>query len=168
MIDIKTELDRKLLEESFSSRRPKLLNNNKTTFKQLKDTFTALLNNGIVKFTKNVPKVDVYLTATDGNWFVSSYLRPEQKYPIGNAMKLRECDTDDKLAMVDYTLNDVVQCLKSIDPVLLNRFLANGSNCIHLSLAFCPCGCPLSGKSKCLVEFKGLDSFNKGKKVGAD
>lgn len=168
MVDIKTELDRKLIEESFSSRRPKLLNNSKTTFKQLKDAFTSLLNNGMVKFTKNVPKVDVYLTTTDGNWFVSSYLRPEQKYPIGNAMKLRECDTDDKLAMAECTLNDVVDCLKSIDHVLLNRFLANGSNCIHLSLAFCPCGCPLSGKSKCIVEFKGLDSFSKGKKVGAD
>lgn len=83
-------------------------------------------------------------------------------------MKLRECDTDDKLAMAECTLNDVVQCLRSIDPVLLNRFLANGSNCIHLSLAFCPCECPLSGKSKCFVEFKGLDSFSKGKKVGAD
>lgn len=77
MVDIKTELDKKLIEESFSSRRPKLLNNSKTTFKQLKDTFTALLNNGMVKFTKNVPKADVYLTTTDGNWFVSSYLRPE-------------------------------------------------------------------------------------------
>ena len=168
MVDIKTELDRKLIEESFSSRRPKLLNNCKTTFKQLKDAFTSLLSNGMLKFTKNVPKADVYLTTTDGNWFVSSYLRPKQKYPIGNAMKLRECDTDDKRAMAECALNDVVKCLKSIDPVLLNRFFANGSNKLLLSLAFHPCGCQLDGKSKCFIEFKGLDSFSNGKKVGSD
>ena len=66
----------------------------------------------------------------DGNWFVSSYLRPEQEYPIGNAMKLREAEGDAKDA-VQKTFDSIAEALKSIDPVLLNRFFANGNNRLH-------------------------------------
>lgn len=88
MVDISKELDKKILEESFSSKKPYIFNDDKTTFKQLKELFTDIFDSRVIKFTKKVPKVDAYLTMKDGNWFVSSYLRPEQEYPIGNAMKL--------------------------------------------------------------------------------
>ena len=88
MVDISKELDRKILKESFSSKKSHIFNDDKTTFKQLKELFTDIFDSRVIKFTKKVPKVDAYLTVKDGNWFVSSYLRPEQEYPIGNAIKL--------------------------------------------------------------------------------
>ena len=99
MVDISKELDKKILEESFSSKKSHIFNDDKTTFKQLKELFTDIFDSRVIKFTKKVPKVDAYLTVKDGNWFVSSYLRPEQEYPIGNAMKLQEAEGDAKDAM---------------------------------------------------------------------
>ena len=64
------------------------------------------------------------------------------------------------------TFNDIVEALKNVDPVLLNRFFANGNNRMHVSLA-CPPECD-SGNSKCFVDFNGIDCFSKGKKVGDD
>ena len=99
MIDIRREIDKNVIGESFSSKKPHIFGNGKTTFKQLKELFTEIFDSRIIKFSKRVPKIDAYLTVKDGNWFVSSYLRPEQQYPIGNASRLNECDDDSSNAV---------------------------------------------------------------------
>ena len=167
MVDISKELDKKILEESFSSKKPHIFNDDKTTFKQLKELFTDIFDSRVIKFTKKVPKVDAYLTMKDGNWFVSSYLRPEQEYPIGNAMKLREAEGDSKDA-VQKTFDSIAEALKSIDPVLLNRFFANGNNRLRISLVCPPEGCSKLYNDKCFTEYGGIDCFCNGKKIGDD
>lgn len=99
MVDIRNEIDKIVLVESFSSKKPHIFNDDKTTFKQLKDLFTSIFDSRVIKFSRKVPKLDAYLTVKDGNWFVSSYLRPEQQYPIGNASKLHESGADSKDAV---------------------------------------------------------------------
>ena len=167
MVDISKELDKKILGESFSARKPHIFNDDKTTFKQLKDIFTDVFDQHVITFTKKVPKIDTYLTVKDGNWFVSSYLRPEQEYPIGNATKLRECENDSKDA-VQKTFESIVESLETLDPVLLNRFFANGNNRLHMSLICPPCGCSKQYNDKCFAQYDGIDCFSDGKKVGND
>ena len=167
MVDISKEIDKKIMNESFSSKKPHLFNNDKTTFKQLKDLFTEVFDTRMLKFSKKVPTVDVYLTAKDGDWYVSSYLRPKQVYPIGNAMKLREADGECGDA-VQKSLQNIVQCLKTIDPVLLNRFFANGNNRMHIKLVCPPDGCSDAYNDVCFASYGGLDCFSKDKKIGDD
>lgn len=167
MVDIGKELDKKLLGESFSSKKPHIFNDDKTTFKQLKDLFTEVFDTRMVKFSKKVPKIDAYLTVKDGDWYVSSYFRPEQEYPIGNAMKLRECDND-SIDSVQKTLGSIVDVLETIDPVLLNRFFANGNNKLRVSLVCPPAGCSKMYNDKCFTEYGGIDCFNGKEKVGDD
>lgn len=167
MVDISKELDSKILGESFSAKKPHIFNDDKTTFKQLKELFTDVFDTRMIKFTKKVPKIDAYLTVRDGNWLVSSYLRPEQEYPIGNAMKLREAEGDSEGA-VQSTLDSIVSAFKTIDPVLLNRFFANGSNRVHISLVCPPEGCSKLYNDTCFAEYGGIDCFSDGNKVGDD
>ena len=110
MIDIRKEIDKSIIGESFSSKKPHIFGDDKTTFKQLKDLFTDIFDTRIIKFSKKVPKVDAYLTVKDGNWYVSSYLRPEQQYPIGNASRLNEEDSSSKDA-VQKTFDGIVESL---------------------------------------------------------
>lgn len=167
MIDIRREIDKNVIGESFSSKKPHIFGNGKTTFKQLKELFTDIFDSRIIKFSKHVPKIDAYLTVKDGNWYVSSYLRPEQQYPIGNASKLNECD-DDSSNAVQQTFENIVKCLKSLDPVLLNRFFANGNNRLYVSLVCPPSGCSKLYGDRCFAEYNGIDCFDGKNKVGDD
>lgn len=167
MVDISKELDKNILNESFSSKRPHLFNDDRTTFKQLKELFTNVFDGKMMKFSKKVPSIDVYLTTRDGDWYVSSYLRPKEEYPIGNAMKLRETEGDGQDA-IKQSLDRIVECMKSIDPMLLNRYFANGNNRMHIKLICPPDGCSSFYNGSCFGTYNGIDCFSKGKKIGND
>ena len=169
MVDISIELDKKILGESFSIKKPHMFNDEKTTFKQLKELFTDIFGTTTMKFSKKVPKVDAYLTTRDGDWYVSSYLRPEQEWPLGNAAKLRLKESDEESSnAMQKSFNKIVECLQTIDPVLLNRFFANGNNKLHVKLVCPPNGCAKQYDDACFAEYDGIDCFTDGKKVGND
>lgn len=167
MIDIRKEIDSKIVNESFSAKKPHIFNDDKTTFKQLKQLFTDVFDTRMITFSKKVPKIDAYLTVKDGSWFVSSYLRPAQQFPIGNAAKLHECETDAADA-VQGTLESIADQLSNIDQMLLNRFFANGNNRLHLTLVCPPDGCSKLYGNKCFTQFDGIDCFNGKKNAGHD
>lgn len=167
MVDIRKEIDNKIVNESFSAKKPHIFNDDKTTFKQLKQLFTDVFDTRMITFSKKVPKVDAYLTMKDGNWFVSSYLRPEQQLPIGNASKLHEGE-EDAADAVQSTLKCIADQLGNIDQVLLNRFFANGNNRLHVTLVCPPDGCSKLYNGKCFAQFDGIDCFNGKKKAGRD
>ena len=167
MVDIRKEIDSKIVSESFSAKKPHIFNDDKTTFKQLKQLFTDVFDTRMITFSKKVPKIDAYLTVKDGNWFVSSYLRPEQQLPIGNAAKLHEGEEDAANA-VQSTFKCIADQLGSIDQVLLNRFFANGNNRLHVMLVCPPDGCSKLYNDKCFAQFDGIDCFNGKKKAGRD
>ena len=159
MIDIKD-----ILEESkyFSPNKKHVFRDANFKFKDLKNLFNAAFGAHLVKFSKKVPKFDVYFTTTDGKWFISSYDRPKEKYPLGNAFKLRESDESD--AAFKSTIDDIAEAFQQIDGKLLNRFFANGKNNLHMTIIFPPA----NQRNKCFLKFNGIDCFDGNKNIGKD
>ena len=58
--------------------------------------------------------------------------------------------------------------MKTLDPVLLNRFFANGSNRLHISLVCPPDGCSKLYNDRCFAQYGGIDCFDGPEKVGDD
>lgn len=59
------------------SKKPKhLFNNDSLTFKDLKDVFSDVFGTQVVKVSRRVPIVSLYLTNQDGNFFVSAVDKP--------------------------------------------------------------------------------------------
>lgn len=81
------------------------------------------------------------------------------------AVKLDECDCKP----VDTTVAAVADALQKIDPVLLNRCFANGSNKLKLRLVCPPAGCSDLYGGKCFLQVDGIDCFDSdGKSIGQD
>ena len=61
MINIEQEIEKQMVNES-SSKQRHLFRDDKTTFRQLKDILSDALGDRVVKMSRNVPMVDLYLT----------------------------------------------------------------------------------------------------------
>lgn len=61
MISIENEISRRIMNES-ASKQHHLFKDEKTTFRQLKDILSDTLGDHIVKMSRKVPMVDLYLT----------------------------------------------------------------------------------------------------------
>lgn len=61
MISIEKEIENYMVNES-SSKQHHLFRDEKTTFRQLKDTLSDALGDRIVTMSKKVPMIDLYLT----------------------------------------------------------------------------------------------------------
>lgn len=157
MIDIREEIQQKMVLESKKSHH--IFNNDSMTFKQLKDVFTDVFDTSIVKVSRRVPMAALYLTCKDGDFYVASCGTPEKLLDVKSvksAIKLDECDK----GVVEATLVDVVGVMKDIDPVLLNRYFANGKNMAKLSLVCPPKDCSSMYGGKCFVTLDGIDCFD--------
>lgn len=145
-----------------------IFNNDGLTFKQLKDLFTDVFDSYIVKVSRKVPVEAVYVTNKDGEFYVASVDKPSKLLKVDavkNAVNLAECECKP----VSSTLDDVICTLKTIDPVLLNRYFANGKNMLKCTLVCPPEGCGGYYGDKCFVSFGDVDCFdNKCKCIGQD
>lgn len=157
MIDLAKEIDNKMLSES---RKPKhIFNNDTMTFKDLKDLFTNVFNSNIVSVSRRVPMTAMYVTHKDGEFYVASCDTPQKLLKVNavkNGMKLDESDAKP----VESTLSTVLEALGTIDPVLLNRYFANGKNMLKCSLVCPPKDCSSLYGDKCFIQLDGVDCFD--------
>ena len=167
MIDILDELDQKMLAESKKSRRH-IFNDDTMTFKQLKELFNDVFSTSIVKVSRHVPTVSMYVTNKDGEFYIASTSTPQKLLKtnaVKQALHLDECEC----SAVDSTLNDVIDVMKTIDSMLVNRYFANGKNMLKCTLVCPPNGCGDYYGDKCFIQFDGIDCFDKNcKSIGQD
>ena len=157
MIDIGQEIQQQMLNESKKSQH--IFNNDSLTFKQLKDIFTDVFDSYIVKVSRKVPISSIYVTNKDGEFYVASVDKPEKLLKVDamkNAIKLNECDCQS----TNTTINDVIDTLQTIDPILLNRYFANGKNMLKCSLICPPGGYEDYYDDRCFISFDGIDCFD--------
>lgn len=167
MIIIEKEISKRL-DESISHKQHHLFRDDNTTFKQLKDILSDALGNRVVKMSRKVPMIDLYLTQKDGDWLVSSYVRPSKWIPIRRATALHEVESSQK-DTVCSTLADVANACEGMDEVFTNKCFANGKNKAHIALVCPPDGYDNMYGNRCFLIFKGIDCFNdKGKCIGND
>lgn len=156
-----------MMNES-STKQHHLFKDEKTTFRQLKEILSDALGNRIVKMSRKVPMINLYLTQKDGDWLVSSYVRPSKWIPIRRATSLNEVESSSQNA-VKSTLEDIAEACEDMDEVFMNKCFANGKNKAHIGLICPPEGCNSLYGDKCFLVFKGIDCFNdKGKCIGSD
>lgn len=118
--------------------------------------------------SRKVPMIDLYLTQKDGDWLVSSYVRPSKWIPIRRATALHEVESSQK-DTVCSTLADVANACEGMDEVFTNKCFANGKNKAHIALVCPPDGYDNMYGNRCFLIFKGIDCFNdKGKCIGND
>ena len=156
-----------MMNES-STKQHHLFNDETMTFKQLKDTLSDALGDRVVKMSRKVPMIDLYLTKKDGDWFVSSYVRPSKWIPIRRATQLNEVESSSR-SSVASTIEDIAGACQKMDQVFMNKCFANGINRAHIALVCPPEGCDEMYGDKCFLVFKGIDCFDEGGKcIGTD
>jgi hypothetical protein len=145
-----------------------MFNNDKITFRQLRNIFNDILSSGAVTFTKKVPFIQFYITSKDGDFFASSVKKVGKFVPITKISTLSEVEDTSKNCVLE-TIKSIVQALDSIDPVLRNRYFADGKNCMKCSLICPPDGLDDHYRKRCFVKFDGVDCFDKKfKLIGQD
>lgn len=166
MVDIANEIQQKMLYES---KKPKhLFNDDSLTFKQLKEVFSNVFGSNIIKVSRKVPMTSMYVTNHDGEFFISSVDTPTKLLKVNSVKNIAKLN-ETEMKPVDATVADVIESLKAIDPVLLNRYFANGNNKLKFSLICPPSGCGNFYGDKCFIQFDGIDCFDSdGNKVGQD
>ena len=145
-----------------------IFNNDSLTFKQLKDIFNDVFGSYIVQVSRKVPMASAYVTNKDGDFYIAAVDKPAKLLKVDalkNIAKLDECDC----APANATMDDVITVLKQIDPILLNRYFANGKNMLKCQLVCPPNGCGDLYGDKCFVQFDGVDCFDGDAKcIGQD
>ena len=159
MIDIKQKIKQALFSES-TKKQLHMFNNGKTTFRQLRNVFNDVLSNGAVTFSKKVPFVQIYITSKDGNFFASTVKKVGKFVPISKTNALSEVDKSSGNCVLE-TAKNIASALSSIDPILLNRYFADGKNCMKCSLICPPEGLDDQYKKRCFVKYDGVDCFDK-------
>lgn len=166
MIDIKQTIEQHFLHESTNKKRY-IFSNDNITFKDLKNIFKDVFGMNSIKFSKRVPKLHLYLTKSDGQTYVSSYLRPQNKYLIEDSCKLKE-DENQPTALTHETLNDIDCALSKVNPDDLDKFFKNGSKRLNFTIIYPPVSYADLYGNKCFLQFHSLDTFENNDKVGED
>lgn len=166
MIDITKTVEQYFLHES-TNKKHYIFSDDSLTFKDLKNIFKDLFGMNSISFSKRVPNMHLYLTKSDGKTFVSSYLRPQKKYEIIDAHKLKE-NENQPTAITTETLNDIESVISSIDSAILDKFFKNGKSRLNFTLIYPPTNYADLYDNRCFIQFHSLDEFENNDKIGED
>lgn len=167
MLDIKDIYEKVMLTESKSKH---LYENGDMTFAEIRDIVSDLFKNGGTVMQKKVPGMKILVTFKDGDFCLS----PEDgdlakpcccsKIPDACCKAGKEV----KAAFLN-TVRDLVDALGALNPVLLNKYFANGQNFLDCQITYPPESCCGSYGNKCFATFNKLRCFDSDfKEVGED
>lgn len=170
MIDLRKELDSALaLNESAVGRgRVKhIFDDGELTFAEIRDILTKVFS-GDIKMTEKVGGIPIYITYKNGE-FCGCCNPKEVSKPYPFSKMCNCCKTDDAKTAFSASLDDLSTALSQLDPVLLNKYFANGQNFMK-----CQMVCPIDGRlhdynGKCFITFDDLGCYDsKFKEIGHD
>lgn len=167
MLNIKEIYEHSLLTESKSKH---LYENGDVTFKDLRDLMTDVFSNGGIVMQKKVPGMNILLTYKNGDFCVAIDLKKLDKPCCCGKFNDKCCDAskDIKTAFMN-TVTDLVEALKQLDPVRLNKYFANGQNYMSCQLVYPPEGHCDDYNDKCFVSLNKLKCYDSNfKEVGED
>lgn len=170
MIDLCKELDQALAlnESAIGKGRVKhIFDDGELTFAEIRDILTKVFS-GDLKMTEKVDGIPVFITYKDGDFYGCCSPRDVSK-PIAFKKMCNCCKAAEAREAFSTSLDDLALALRKLDPVLLNRYFANGQNFMKCQLV-----CPLEGRlhdynGKCFVIFDTLGCYDSDfKEVGQD
>lgn len=170
MIDLCKELDQALAlnESAIGKGRVKhIFDDGELTFAEIRDIMTKVFS-GDLKMTEKVDGIPVFITYKDGD-FCGCCSPKDVAKPIAFKKMCNCCKAAEAREAFSASLDDLALALKKLDPVLLNKYFANGQNFMKCQLVY-----PLEGKlhdynGKCFVTFDTLGCYDSDfKEVGQD
>lgn len=170
MIDLCKELDQALaLNESAvgKGRVKHIFDDGELTFAEIRDILTKVFS-GDLKMTEKVDGIPVFITYKDGD-FCGCCSPKEVSKPIAFKKMCNCCKAAEAKEAFSASLDDLALAHGKLDPVLLNKYFANGQNFMKCQLVY-----PLEGKlhdynGKCFVTFDTLGCYDSDfKEVGQD
>lgn len=170
MIDLCKELDQALVlnESAIGKGRVKhIFDDGELTFAEIRDILTKIFS-GDLKMTEKVDGVPVFITYKDGD-FCGCCNPKDVSKPVAFKKMCDCCKASEAKEAFSASLDDLATALRQLDPVLLNKYFANGQNFMKCQLVY-----PLEGKlhdynGKCFVTFDTLGCYDSDfKEVGQD
>ena len=167
MIDLKEVYNEVILTESKAKH---IFSDGGMTFAELRDIFASLFKDGGTVLSKKVPGMSILVTFKDGEFCVATDFKQLKKPCCISKISDRCCDAGKnvKTAFMN-SLKDLTTALQSLDPVLLNKYFANGQNFMDCQVVFPPedtCSCY---GDKCFLTFNKLKCFDSNfKEIGED
>ena len=170
MIDLCKELDQALaLNESAvgKGRVKHIFDDGELTFAEIRDILTKVFS-GDLKMTEKVDGIPVFITYKDGD-FCGCCSPKDVAKPMAFKKMCNCCKAAEAREAFSASLDDLALALEKLDPVLLNKYFANGQNFMKCQLVY-----PLEGKlhdynGKCFVTFDTLGCYDSNfKEVGQD
>lgn len=170
MIDLCKELDQALAlnESAIGKGRVKhIFDDGELTFAEIRDIMTKVFS-GDLKMTEKVDGIPVFITYKDGD-FCGCCNPKDVAKPMTFKKMCNCCKAAEAREAFSASLDDLALALEKLDPVLLNKYFANGQNFMKCQLVY-----PLEGKlhdynGKCFVTFDTLGCYDSNfKEVGQD
>lgn len=127
MIDLSKELDAaySLNESAVGKGRVKhIFDDGELTFAEIRDILTKVFS-GDLRLSEKVDGLPVLITYKDGD-FCGCCDPKEVSKPVAFSKMCSCCKTSDAKAAFAASLDDLASALGQLDPVLLNKYFANG------------------------------------------
>lgn len=146
-----------------------LFENGDITFSKIRDILTKIFA-GDVELSKKVPGMNVLVTYKDGKFCVTSDLKKLESPKCIDSLPSNWCDSRSAIRCAcNNSLKDLADALRELDPVLLNKYFANGQNYMDCQFVYPPEDCCDSYDNKCFICLNKLKCFDKNfKEVGED
>lgn len=147
-----------------------LYENGDITFKDLRDILMDVFSNGSTILQKKVPGMNILVTYKDGDFCIASDSNNLDKPCCNSKITDKFCNAGKnvKVAFMN-TIHDLIDALKTLDPVLLNKYFANGQNYMDCQLVYPPEECVGNYNNKCFIVFNKLKCYDKNfKEIGED
>lgn len=167
MLNLKKIYEEQILTESKSKH---LYENGDMTFADLRDVMTDVFSNGGTVLQKKVPGMNLLVTYKDGDFCVATDLKQLDKPCCHGNFTDKYCDAgkEVKVAFMN-SVKDLIEALSSLDPVLLNKYFANGQNYMDCQVVYPPEECCGNYGNKCFMSFNKLRCYDKNfKEIGED
>lgn len=167
MLNLKKIYEEALISESKVSH---IYENGDMTFADLRDIIKDIFANGGTVMQKKVPGMNILVTYKDGDFCIATDEKALDNPCLQGKFTDKCCDAgkDIKTAFMN-SVKDLLEALKTLDPVLLNKYFANGQNFMDCQVVYPPEECCANYDNKCFLTFNKLKCFDSAfKEVGED
>ena len=144
-----------------------IFENGEITFGNIRDVLTKAFCGDILMSSK-VPGMSLLVTYKDGDFGIATDLKKLSK-PC-SCLKLNCCDEVAEIKEAfKNSVNDLIDALQELDPVLLNKYFANGQNFLDCQFIYPPADRCSDYCNKCFMTLNKIKCYDKNfKEIGED
>lgn len=169
MINVNEIFNDMILESGAAGHMNHLFECDDLTFADIRDIMQKIFC-GDIKLEEKIDGINLFITYKNGKFCVAR-----------NQKTIKDPLDYDKLTAKYYnmpkevqeafmnSLKDLSIALSELDPIMLNKYFANGQNFLNCEIVYPPCANVIDYGNKCFIVLHGIKCFNdKFKEIGED